>query len=85
MPFIFTALRVATTLATIGAIVSEYFASPRGSLGQYIATQSSFLNFERSWAAIILAAAIGIALYLIVVAAERLLMPWHASFRTHEA
>ena len=76
LPFIFTALRVATTLATIGAIVAEYFASPRGSLGQYIATQSAFLAFERSWAAIIFAAAIGIGLYLVVVGLERLVSPW---------
>jgi len=76
LPFIFTALRLATTLATIGAIVSEYFAAPRGSLGQYIATQSAFLAFERSWAAIIFAAAIGIGLYLAVVALERIVSPW---------
>ena len=79
LPFIFTALRVATTLATIGAIVSEYFAAPRGSLGQYIATQSAFLAFERSWAAIIFAAAIGIGLYLLVVGLERVLSPWARS------
>ena len=76
VPFVFTALRVGTTLATIGAIVAEYFASPRGSLGQYIATQSAFLAFDRSWAAIIFAAAIGIGLYLIVVGLERLVSPW---------
>jgi NitT/TauT family transport system permease protein len=76
LPFVFTALRVATTLATIGAIVAEYFASPVGSLGQYIATQSSFLAFDRSWAAIIFAAAIGIGLYLIVVGLERIVSPW---------
>ncbi len=76
LPFIFTSLRVATTLATIGAIVSEYFAAPRGSLGQYIATQSAFLAFDRSWAAIIFAAAIGIGLYVLVVALERVVSPW---------
>ena len=79
LPFILTALRVATTLATIGAIVSEYFAAPRGSLGQFIATQSAFLAFERSWAAIIFAAAIGIGLYLAVVVLERLVSPWARS------
>jgi len=76
LPFIFTSLRVATTLATIGAIVSEYFAAPRGSLGQYIATQSAFLAFDRSWAAIIFAAAIGIGLYVLVVGVERVVSPW---------
>jgi NitT/TauT family transport system permease protein len=79
LPFVFTALRLATTLATIGAIVGEYFAAPRASLGQYIATHSSFLNFERSWAAIIFAAAIGIGLYLAVVLVERAVMPWYRS------
>jgi NitT/TauT family transport system permease protein len=76
LPFVFTALKVVTTLATIGAIVAEYFAAPRGSLGQYIATQSGFLAFDRSWAAIVFAAAIGIGLYLIVVVVERIVSPW---------
>jgi NitT/TauT family transport system permease protein len=79
LPFVFTSLRLATTLATIGAIVGEYFAAPRSSLGQYIATASSFLQFERSWAAIVFAAAIGISLYVLVVVGERLVMPWYGS------
>jgi NitT/TauT family transport system permease protein len=77
LPYIFTSLRLAVTLATIGAVVGEYFAAPRASLGQYIATYSAFLNFERSWAAIVFACIIGIGLYLIVVVLERLVMPWY--------
>ena len=84
LPYIFTALKVATTLATIGAIVGEYFGAPRASLGQYIVQHAAYFNFERSWAAIILAAALGITLYVIVLVAERLVMPWHSSFRTAE-
>lgn len=76
LPYVFTSLRLAVTLATIGAVVGEYFAAPRASLGQYIATYSAFLNFERSWAAIVFASAIGIGLFLLVVVAERLIMPW---------
>lgn len=78
LPFVFTALRLAVTLATIGAVVGEYFAAPRASLGQYIATYSAFLNFERSWAAIVFACAIGLGLYALVVIVERLVMPWQA-------
>ncbi len=77
LPYIFTSLRLAVTLATIGAIVAEYFAAPRASLGQYIATYSAFLNFERSWAAIVFACIIGIGLYLVVVILERIAMPWY--------
>ncbi len=81
LPYVFTALRLAATLATIGAIVGEYFAAPRASLGQYIATYSAFLNFERSWAAIVFACAIGIGLYLLVAVVEWLVMPWARSRR----
>jgi NitT/TauT family transport system permease protein len=77
LPYVFTSLRLAVTLATIGAVVGEYFAAPRASLGQYIATYSAFLNFERSWAAIVFASAIGIGLYILVAVVERIVMPWH--------
>jgi NitT/TauT family transport system permease protein len=79
LPYIFTALRLAATLATIGAVVGEYFAAPRASLGQYIATYSAYLNFERSWAAIVFACAIGISLYVLVSVTEWLVMPWARS------
>jgi NitT/TauT family transport system permease protein len=82
-PFVFTALRVGTTLATIGAIVGEYFGAPKVSLGQYIVTYSSYLNFERSWAAIVFACAIGIVLYGLVVLLERIVAPWTADRRTY--
>ena len=84
LPFIFVALRVATTLATIGAVVGEYFGAPHSSLGQYIVRYSSFLNFERSWAAIVFACAIGISLYVLVVLVERWVMPWHVSVRMRD-
>lgn len=82
MPFVFTALKVGTTLATIGAIIGEYFGAPSISLGQYIVRYAAFLDLERSWAAIVFASAIGISLYLLVAIVERLVMPWHSSYRT---
>ncbi|MGH2406593.1 MAG: ABC transporter permease [Candidatus Limnocylindrales bacterium] len=81
LPFVFTALKVSTTLATIGAIIGEYFGAPSLSIGQYIVRYAAFLNLERSWAAIVFACTIGIGLYLLVVAIERVAMPWHSSFR----
>jgi NitT/TauT family transport system permease protein len=85
LPFIFTALKVAAVLATIGAIVGEYFGAPSASLGQYIVQHAAYFNFERSWAAIIAAAAIGISLYVSVLVLERLMMPWHSSIRGQES
>lgn len=78
VPYVFTALRISATLATIGAIIGEYFGAPKVSLGQYIVTYTSYLNFERSWGAIIFASLIGMGLYVLVVVVERTAAPWAA-------
>jgi NitT/TauT family transport system permease protein len=81
LPFFFTALKLATTLSLIGAIVGEYFGGSSLVLGRIIVQSSSALRFDITWAAVIMAAVTGIVLYLIVVAVERVVIPWHASMR----
>jgi len=81
LPFFFTALRVTTTLSVIGAVVGEYFGGPTHALGIYITTEAGLFRLPNAWAAIVLACALGIGLYLIVIALERLVLPWHASQR----
>jgi NitT/TauT family transport system permease protein len=81
LPFFFTALKVATTLSLIGAIVGEYFGGSSLVIGRIIVQSASALRFDVTWAAILLAAATGIVFYLAVVGLERLIMPWHASVR----
>jgi len=81
LPFIFSALKVATTLAMIGAIVSEYFGGSTKGLGYRIREDAQLFRYPESWSAIIVAALLGILFYLVVSAAERAMMPWHISFR----
>jgi NitT/TauT family transport system permease protein len=81
LPYFFTALKVGTTLSLIGAIVGEYFGGTSSVLGQVIVASAGALRFDVTWAAIILAAATGIAMYIAIVAVERLVIPWHASMR----
>jgi NitT/TauT family transport system permease protein len=81
LPFFFTALKVATTLSLIGAIVGEYFGGSSLVIGRIIVQSASALRFDVTWAAILLAAATGIVFYLAVVGLERVVMPWHASVR----
>ena len=81
LPYFLTALKVGTTLSLIGAIVGEYFGGTSSVLGQVIVASAGALRFDVTWAAIILAATTGIAMYLVIVAAERLVIPWHASMR----
>ncbi len=82
MPYFFSALKVASALALIGAIVAEYFGGPQDVLGQYIINRANLFQFPDAWAAILVASLIGIGSYLVVSAIERLVMPWHVSMRS---
>src|SRR3990172_2202493 len=84
LPFVFSALKVASTLSVIGAVVSEYFGGTREALGVYISQQAALFHFAEAWAAIIVACAMGITFYALILLVERLLMPWHVSLRATE-
>jgi len=81
LPFFFTALKLATTLSLIGAIVAEYFGGQGSVLGRMIVQSASALKFDITWAAVSLAALAGIVFYLLIAFAERLVIPWHSSSR----
>jgi NitT/TauT family transport system permease protein len=84
LPFIFSALRVASSLSVIGAIVSEFFGGPRATLGVFITQEASRFAFARTWAAIVVASVIGLTVYSVVLWLERRIMPWHNSMRRRE-
>lgn len=75
MPFIFSGAKVAVTLAVIGAVIGEFVGSTNG-LGNLLLSANSQLDGPLAWAALVWLSALGIALFLGVVLAERLLMPW---------
>jgi NitT/TauT family transport system permease protein len=79
LPYWFTALRIATTLSVIGAVVGEFFGGPLYALGIYITLETGNSRYATAWAAIILACGLGIGLYLAAVALERLVMPWRSA------
>jgi NitT/TauT family transport system permease protein len=81
LPYFFVALKVATTLSLIGAIVGEYFGGSSAVIGRVVVQSASALRFDVTWAAILLAAVTGITFYLVVAAIERAVIPWHASVR----
>jgi NitT/TauT family transport system permease protein len=58
IPYIFAGLRIATTLAVLGAIVAEWLAASNG-LGYLVLSGSFNFNTARSFAAIISLAVIG--------------------------
>jgi NitT/TauT family transport system permease protein len=85
LPYFFTALKIGATLSLIGAIVGEYFGGSSEVLGRVVVESAASLRFDVTWAAIILVAVTGIVFYLIIVALERLVIPWHASMRAQES
>jgi NitT/TauT family transport system permease protein len=77
LPFIFTALKVATVLAMIGAIVGDYFGGSTEALGIQIRASVGISQFEYAWAAILVASILGIAFYAAVALVERLVLRGH--------
>src|SRR3954447_12436519 len=76
LPFLFTALRVASVLAMIGAIVGEYYGGSLESLGANINQDASLFQFEKAWAEIAIACIFGLGLYLSVALVERWATRW---------
>ena len=78
LPFLFTALRACTTLAMIGAVVSEFFGGPMKSLGVYIKSSASLFQTRQAWSAILVTCALGLLFYGAVALLEWIVMPWRA-------
>jgi NitT/TauT family transport system permease protein len=83
LPYVFTALKVGTTLAMIGALVAEFFNAQRG-LGVTLSTNIQVAKMPLAWAAIVVAAVLGLILFGVVGLSERVVIPWHVSFRNED-
>lgn len=81
MPFMFNGLKIATTLALIGAIVAEFFGSPTVGMGFRISTSFGQLALDMVWAEIIIAALAGSAFYGLMTLIEKRVTFWHPSQR----
>jgi len=82
LPFLFSGLKVASVLAMIGAVVSQYFGGLRTtSLGLFIKEKAALARFPEAWAAIVLASVLGVAFYLTIALVERSVLRWHPSVR----
>jgi NitT/TauT family transport system permease protein len=75
LPFLFSGMKVAVTLAIIGIVVGEFIASQEG-LGYLILFASSRQQTDLSLACIVVLCAVGLVLYGLVVLSERLFMHW---------
>ncbi len=81
MPFVFNGLKIATTLALVGAIVAEFFGSPTVGMGFRISTSVGQLALDMVWAEIVVAALAGSLFYGVVAMVEKAVTFWHPSQR----
>lgn len=84
LPQVFVGIKGAAVNATVGACVSEWVGGDAG-LGYRIQIASGDLRMDIAFAIIIVLAAVGLALFGLVVLVERTLIPWHVSQRAAPA
>jgi len=82
LPFVFTGLRVASSLAVIAAVVVEYFGGLQDGLGSRITSAASNTAYARAWAYVVASIALGMLFYAVALVIERLAMPWRSATST---
>ncbi|HEY4349092.1 MAG TPA: ABC transporter permease [Gaiellaceae bacterium] len=76
LPYVFSAFRIAATASVVGAIIGELPSGLQSGLGGAILNFNQYYSIEPQelWATNIVAAALGVAFFCIVVGAEKLVV-----------
>jgi NitT/TauT family transport system permease protein len=82
LPYVFTGLRQASSLAVLAAVVAEYFGGLQNGLGSRITSAASFTAYPRAWAFVVGACLLGLLFYLSTLLLERLAMPYRSKLIT---
>jgi NitT/TauT family transport system permease protein len=75
LPYIFSALRVSTTLSVIGAVIAEFVAAERG-LGYLIFFSTSCFKVPPAFASLAVLVTLSLVLFRAVGALQQRLFPW---------
>ncbi len=81
LPSIFAGMKVAITLAVVGALVGDFIAAENG-IGRLLLSANGNMDTELLFAGILALIAFGVVLFLLMEGAERVALPWHISQRT---
>jgi NitT/TauT family transport system permease protein len=76
LPYIFAALKISATASVVGAIIGEAPSSIQAGLGGAIVNFNQYYTLDPTqlWATNVIAALLGIAFFLVVVIAERIVV-----------
>jgi NitT/TauT family transport system permease protein len=83
LPYLFSGLKVAATLAVAGAVVGEYVGADKG-LGYLLLVTNSNMQTALMFATIVALTFIGLVFFYLVEFVESLLIPWHVTHRVRE-
>jgi NitT/TauT family transport system permease protein len=76
LPYLFTGLKVASSLCVIAAVVTEYFDGLQNGLGAKITAAAGATAYPKAWAFVFGACLLGLVFYLAALLVERLARPW---------
>jgi NitT/TauT family transport system permease protein len=77
LPFLFTGLKIGVTASLIGAIIAEMGSGSSRGIGQVLVAESTYSQNIQLWSTMAAAACLGLALYGVIVIAERLVVRWN--------
>lgn len=80
LPYFFSGLKVAATLAVVGAVVGEFVGADKG-LGYLLLVSNSNLQTALMFAVIVALTAQGLVLFYAIQILENILIPWHITVR----
>ena len=83
LPYLFSGLKVAATLAVAGAVVGEFVGADKG-LGYLLLVTNSNMETALMFATIAALTAIGLVFFYAVELFESLLIPWHVTHRVRD-
>ena len=75
LPYIFSSLKICTSLSVMGVIVGELYASDKG-LGYVIANAQKYMDTPPMFASLIVMSMLAWGMYVLVTILERVCMPW---------
>ncbi len=78
LPFFFSGMKVAITLAVIGAVVGEFVGSDKG-LGYIIVSATSYWKANLAFGAMIILSLMAVLLFALVSLIERMVCPWYSN------
>jgi NitT/TauT family transport system permease protein len=83
LPYLFSGLKVAATLAIAGAVVGEFVGADKG-LGYLLLVTNSNMETALMFSTLVGLTFIGLVFFYLVELLESLLIPWHVTHRIRE-